>query len=171
MVSHNTGVAIAGASAVAAAVSVGVAGGTLEEGIEAAIEAARLGAGRGHWVAGADVASRIDWVVRLAGGNEPEATLNWIASLIGTSLATQEAVPAAFGVLAAYPGEPWAASCAAASLGGDADTIAAMTGAMAGAFAGMMGLPREAIATVREVNDIDFDPLAASLVGLREGGS
>ena len=49
-----------------------------------------------------------------------------IYSLVGTSLATQESVPAAFAVLSAVPGDPWQACLLAASLGGDCDTIAAM---------------------------------------------
>ena len=62
-VTHNTGIALAGAAAVAAAVSAGVGGATVAEATEMGIQAAHAGASRGHWVAGADVASRIAWAI------------------------------------------------------------------------------------------------------------
>ena len=67
-VTHNTGVALAGAAAVAAAVSAGVAGAPVPEATDAAIQAASRAAGRGHWVAAADVAARIRWAAGLTGG-------------------------------------------------------------------------------------------------------
>ncbi|HEY8911885.1 ADP-ribosylglycohydrolase family protein, partial [Lacisediminihabitans sp.] len=51
LVSHNTGVAIAGAAAVAAAVSAGVDGATVDEAFDVAIAAAVIARTRGHWVA------------------------------------------------------------------------------------------------------------------------
>ena len=66
-----------------------------------------------------------------------------IYTLVGTSLATQESVPAAFAVLAAEPADPWQACLLAASLGGDCDTIAAMAGAIAGACHGVTAFPPE----------------------------
>ena len=65
-------------------------------------------------------------------------------SLVGTSLAAQESVPAAFAVLAASPGDPWLACRLAASLGGDCDTIAAMAGAIGGACHGVEAFPAAA---------------------------
>ena len=64
-----------------------------------------------------------------------------IATLVGTSLATQESVPAAFAVLALAGDDPWLACRLGASVGGDCDTIAAMAGAMAGACCGVDALP------------------------------
>ena len=64
-VTHNTSLALAGAAAVAAAVSAGVAGASVPAAIDAGVAAARLGARRGRWVAGADVAARIQWAVGL----------------------------------------------------------------------------------------------------------
>ena len=148
-VTHNTGIALAGAAAVAAAVSAGVSGAGLAAATAAAVQAARLGAERGHWVAGADVAARIEWAVRLVAGRDQAQAAELIYTLVGTSLATQESVPAAFAVLAAAPGDPWRACLLAASLGGDCDTIAAMAGAIAGACTGAEAFPPEAIAAHR----------------------
>jgi ADP-ribosylglycohydrolase len=156
-VTHNTGVAIAAASAVAAAVSAGVDGATVREAIPVAIRAAELGATRGYWVAGADVARRIEWAVTLGTPTE-------VYELVGTSLASQESVPAAFALLAQSE-YPWQAVTRAASLGGDSDTIAAIVGAIAGACGG--AFPDAAVETVRTVNRLDLVQLAEELLALR----
>jgi ADP-ribosylglycohydrolase len=166
-VTHNTGVALAGASAVAAAVSAGIDGASLTEAFGVAIEAARLGAARGRWVAAASVSRRIEWAVSLADPDDPAGSERTLYELIGTSLATQESVPAAFGILATHPDDPWAACLAAASLGGDSDTIAAMAGAIGGACLGMDAFPADAVKTVRQVNRLDLGALARDLVALR----
>jgi len=163
-VSHDTGVAIAGAAAVAAAVSAGIDG---QSYLPVALAAARIGAKRGNWVAAADVASRIDLATTLASPLEPAASLTAIYEVIGTSLATQESVPAAFGILAIFPDDPWKAVCAAASLGGDSDTVAAMAGAIAGAVHGVDAWPEGARAMVRDVNHLDLESVAHALLALR----
>ena len=174
-VTHNTGIALAGAAAVAAAVSAGVSGATVAQATALGIQAARLAAGRGHWVAGADVAARIEWAAGLVAdraradgepGGEAEAA-GLIYTLVGTSLATQESVPAAFAVLAAVPADPWRACRLAASLGGDCDTIAAMTGAIAGACHGVGSFPPEAIAAI-DAQSLGLAALAGELLALRD---
>jgi ADP-ribosylglycohydrolase len=166
-VTHNTGLALAGAAAVAAAVSAGVGGAGIAEATAMAVQAARLAAGRGRWVAGADVAARIEWAVSLVSGLDPGAAAEQIYTLVGTGLASQESVPAAFAVLAAVPGDPWQACLLAASLGGDCDTIAAMAGAVAGACHGTAAFPPEAIAVV-DAQGLGLAALADALLALRD---
>jgi ADP-ribosylglycohydrolase len=166
-VTHNTGIALAGAAAVAAAVSAGVSGATVARATALGVQAARLAAGRGHWVAGADVAARIEWAAGLVTGHHQEVAANLIYTLVGTSLATQESVPAAFAVLAAVPADPWRACRLAASLGGDCDTIAAMTGAIAGACHGVGSFPPEAIAAI-DAQGLGLAALVGELLALRD---
>jgi ADP-ribosylglycohydrolase len=163
---HNTTVALAGAAAVAAAVSAGIDGADIAAATSTAIEAAELGAQRGHWLAGADVAARIRWAVDLVAGAEPERAAEVINTLVGTSLATQESVPAAFAVLSAVPGDPWQACLLAASLGGDSDTIAAMAGAIGGACHGLAAFPPQAVRAV-DGNGLRIAELAEGLFALR----
>jgi ADP-ribosylglycohydrolase len=185
-VTHNTGIALAGAAAVAAAVSAGVSGAGIAEATALAIDAARIAAGRGHWVAGADVAARIEWATSLVAGRPQAEAAELIYTLVGTSLATQESVPAAFAVLAAishdpaashdptashdpaasHDPDPWQACLLAASLGGDCDTIAAMAGAIAGACSGVTAFPPEAIAVI-DVQGLKLAALADDLYALR----
>jgi len=165
---HNTGVALAGAAAVAAAVSAGIDGATVPEAVALAVEAARRAVRRGFWVAAADVAERIIWATELVRGASAEQASERVNLLVGTSLATQESVPAAFALLSALQDDPWQATLLAASVGGDCDTIAAMTGAIAGACHGVDAFPADARATVARVNDLDLDTVADRLLKLRE---
>jgi ADP-ribosylglycohydrolase len=167
LVTHNTSIALAGAAAVAAAVSAGIDGADVATATAAGVAAARLGALRGHWTAGADVAARIDWAASLVAGAEPARAAEVIYTLVGTSLATQESVPAAFAVLSAVPNEPWRACLLAASLGGDCDTIAAMAGAIGGACHGLAAFPPDAIATM-DAHGLELAELADSLYQLRK---
>src|SRR5439155_1014058 len=93
---------------------------------------AKLGAERGHWVAGADVAARIEWAAALVAGRPAAEAAGVIYTLVGTSLATEESVPAAFAVLSAAPGDPWRACLLAASLGGGGDMLATSSEVTAG---------------------------------------
>ncbi len=165
-VTHGTSLALAGAAAVAAAVSAGVSGASVPEAIAAAIAAARIAAGRGRWVAGADVAARIEWATQLVAGLPPAEAADVIYRLVGTGLATQESVPAAFAALTATPDDPWLTCRFAASLGGDCDTIAAMAGAVAGACHGVAAFPGPAIAVI-DRHRLDLPGLAAALLALR----
>lgn len=165
---HGTGLALAGAGAVAAAVSTGVSGHPFEVAVDTAVRAAADGATRGSYVAGADVGTRIRWAVDVVTGLDPIEMLTRISSLVGTSLATQESVPAAFAIASLFPTDPWEAARHAASLGGDADTIAAIAGAIVGACCGGSAFPEALAATVEAVNpDLGLAALAADLLALR----
>lgn len=179
---HHTGLAVSGAAAIAAAVSAGVAGASTEEALRAAVAAARLGARRGHHAAGAQVADRTAWALQLVretgdaravlGAGDADAVLDVVDRLVGTSLATQESVPAALALVAAFPDDPWEACRHAASVGGDCDTIAAMTGAVAGAVHGASAFPPAAVDAVRAANpDLHLEELARDLLALRTSGA
>ena len=72
-------------------------------------------------------------------------------------------------MLAAVPGDPWLACRLAASLGGDCDTIAAMTGAVAGACHGAGAFPPAALAVI-DAQGLGLPGLADDLYALRLQG-
>jgi ADP-ribosylglycohydrolase len=109
-VTHYTTVAIAGAAAVAAAVSAGIGGGSVADATALAIRSAELGQQRGEWVAGASLARRIPWAIGLIDIDDHDRSVGDGVELVGTSIATQESVPAAFAILALHPNDPWQAS-------------------------------------------------------------
>lgn len=165
-VTHDTGLGIAGASAIAAAVSVGLDGATRSEAVDAAIAAATIGATRGHWVAGADIAAKTAWARAYLAAVAPAGRIDAISQVIGTSVASQESVVAAL-ALVSLELDPWQTLGIAASIGGDTDTIAAMAGAVLGAVHGPSAWPADAVATVVAVNGLDLPPLVDGLLALR----
>ena len=166
---HNTGLAIAAASAVAFAISSGVSGNPLTESLDGAVDVAERAAGRGYWVAGADIAARIRLARSLAhtlpgsSGDRAEQ----LALIIGTSLASQESIPLAFGLLELFPNSPWQLCCEAATLGGDSDTVAAIAGAILGAHVGRDAFPPDKLAILNRVNALDLAGVATQLLALR----
>lgn len=170
---HNTSIAIASAAAVAAAVSLGVSGGDWRAASGHAVAAARLGAALGHWVTGGDIAQRILWAQELVRGKPEKDAIRLIVDLVGTGVASQESVPAAFAVLEVAQGDAWRAAVIAANLGGDTDTIGAIAAGMAGACSGLSGLPQDRIARLTGIDLADVRTLASDLVVARtaKGGS
>jgi len=167
LATHHTGVAMAGAAAVAAAVSAAIDGAAFAEMLALAREAAGLAALRGHHFNGSDVGARIGWAVELVRGLDDEEAMDAAYDLIGTGVATQETVATAFALASRWPDDVWTACRQAAQLGGDADTIGAITGALVGARVGLEGFPAEALALVQRVNDLSFAAVAAPLLDLR----
>jgi ADP-ribosylglycohydrolase len=164
---HNTSIAIASAAAVAAAVSCGIAGGDWRTALDRAVVAAKQGAALGHWVTGGDIAARIDWARGLVRGKAVTDGIRLIVDLVGTGVASQESIPAAFAVLEIAGGDPWQAAVISANLGGDTDTIGAIAAGMAGACAGFSRLPREHIARLKGLDIAQVRALAADLVAVR----
>ncbi|MER9017023.1 ADP-ribosylglycohydrolase family protein [Mesorhizobium sp. M0898] len=164
---HNTSVAIAAAAAVAAAVSRGVAGGDWRAASDSAIAAARCGATLGHWVTGGDIAARIGWGQELVRGKATKDAIRLITDLVGTGVASQESVPAAFAVLEVAGGNPWQAAVISANLGGDTDTIGAIATGVAGACTGFSRLPQNRIADLKGIDIAAVGALTADLVAAR----
>jgi len=142
---HNTSIAISAAAAVATVISHGIDGADWDVALGYAVDAARQSESQGHWVAGGSLAARIAWALDLVDGCSLEEGINRVFDRVGTSVASQESVPAAFAVLKLAKGDAWQAAVIAANLGGDTDTIGAIAGSMAGACAGYESLPKDRI--------------------------
>ncbi len=167
--SHNTDVAVSGASAVAGAIAAAlVEHSTLDEVIAAGQIAADLGRKHGHTWIGASVSRRIDLAVQIArSGQSERQRLQDLYDLVGATLAISEAVPAAFGVLVMANGDPIQSAIYAAALSGDADTVAAMACAMAGAWKGAASFPPAVIAKIQQANPMmDFEMIIQGLYKL-----
>ncbi|HTU72653.1 MAG TPA: ADP-ribosylglycohydrolase family protein [Trebonia sp.] len=173
-VTHNTNLGIAAAAAVAAAVSAGIEGAGLPDALDLAERAAQEGARHGHWCAGGEIAARIRWARRWArdlgpGPSEDRGDLvgDAVYAVVGTSVAAQESVVAAFALVEALGSAPIDVLTTAAGLGGDTDTIAAIAGAIVGAQHGLSGLPADLVAEVQRVNGLRLEPVVDGLLELR----
>ncbi|MCA0847835.1 ADP-ribosylglycohydrolase family protein [Salipiger thiooxidans] len=162
-VTHNTGEAIAAASAVAMVVSAGVAGQGFDASLDPALAAARAGQALGNAVGEPDMAGRIALALEIAETGDEEQLI----ATIGSSVASRESVPMAFGLLRLARGDLWQALLSAANIGDDTDTIGAIAGAMGGATG--CPLPDAVVAEVTEASGLDLAPVARALLSLRQG--
>ncbi|WP_292242833.1 ADP-ribosylglycohydrolase family protein [Mesorhizobium sp.] len=100
-------------------------------------------------------------------GTAVTEAIRLIVDLVGTGVASQESIPAAFAVLEIAGGDPWRAAVISANLGGDTDTIGAIAAGMAGACAGFSRLPQEHINRLKGLDIAQVRGLAADLVAAR----
>ena len=163
---HHTDVAISGAAAVAGAIAAGmVPGATLDDMIQAGIDAADRGRQLGYRWMGPSVSRRIQMAVAIAQGpGTVRKRIRELYDVVGATLAIPESVPAAFGILVLAQGDPCQAAVYAAALSGDADTIAAMACAMAGAWRGASAIPEQIQEQLRAANpELDFEGVGKGL--------
>ncbi|MCK5108252.1 MAG: ADP-ribosylglycohydrolase family protein [Methanosarcinales archaeon] len=147
LATHGADVAIAGACAIACAVSSAIDGAGIEGIIQAGIEGAE------H--ASNDLATRIRESVMLTSGK----TLEEVIDTVGCGIETMEAVPATFAVIASEQ-DFRSGVLAAVNLGGDADTIASMVGAiLGGMLPGRGAIPGEWIDACRRGSAGDVETL------------
>lgn len=155
MPTHCTGVAISASCAVAAAVAEALRpGATVASVVSTSRRAARLGEGRGAQLAYPSVEKRIAMAARIARGKTPERAAEELYDRIGADISSSDAIPTALGLFAAGGGDPMRTITLTANMGGDTDTIGAMAGGIAGAYAGIDAFPRSILDTVERVNGL-----------------
>jgi len=164
---HNTSAAISAAAAVAAVVSAGIDGALVREALVVGLHAARIGESYGESTPRPTVSEQLERAIEIGSVLRGVELINEVNERIGTSLASNESVPAAFALLVAYRNHSWEACCVAASMGGDCDTIGAIVGAMSGACAGSASFPAWAIDVVETTNSLDLRTVSRRLLTLR----
>lgn len=169
---HNTDLAFAGAGAVAASVAAAL---MPKVDVLSVVDAALFGAQKGYEIARTEsvttrspsMIERIKLAVTIAvGGNDFDTTCARLGDVIGCGLPIIEAVPAAIGIFVAARGNARQSVTGAVNLGGDADTVAAISGAISGAYSGIECVDQQLAATLLEVNAIDLDLLAERILNL-----
>ncbi len=163
---HPYNITISAGAAIAAAVATAVEdGATLDQVLQAGIEGAKLGFLEGtkqcKRLAGPSVEKRIRLAIEIA-----ERRLGWedtmkeLSDIIGTGHSVAEAVPCAFGILAANPDNAMGAVKMGVNIGGDTDTVATMVGAMAGALYGARSFPPHFLEIINRANGFDLERIA-----------
>lgn len=169
-VTHATRQGFQSAALVAAAVSLGIDAGTADvtDLLWKAVAFVRSLPERGAWSPEPDVVAATHRALKLAA--QPASSLEWLAEQIGTSVASAQAIPMAFALLARDPSP--CALLQAANLGGDTDTIGAIAGAILGANLGVEVFDAYGLAQVEQVSQLDLPSVATDLLALRdrEGG-
>ena len=169
-VTHATRQGFQSAALVAAAVSLGIDAGAADvtDLLWKAVAFVRSLPERGAWSPEPDVVAATHRALKLAA--QPASSPQWLAEQIGTSVASAQAIPMAFALLARDPSPR--ALLEAANLGGDTDTIGAIAGAILGASLGVEVFDAYGLAQVEQVSQLDLPSVATDLLALRdrEGG-
>ena len=169
-VTHATRQGFQSAALVAAAVSLGIDAGAADVTalLWEAVDFVRSLPERGAWSPEPDVVAATHRALKLAA--QPASSPQWLAGQIGTSVASAQAIPMAFALLARDPSPR--ALLQAANLGGDTDTIGAIAGAILGASLGVEVFDAYGLAQVEQVSQLDLPSVATDLLALRdrEGG-
>lgn len=169
---HGTTTAISGAAAVAFAVARALSERpNLEEIIDAGSQGAQIGRTCGAWAWATPLEKRIELALRLVSESpKPEAALSALADYVGTDMLVAESVASVFGIVAMAEGDPMKAIQYGANIGGDTDTIAALAGAICGAWKGVDVIDQDMIAQIERVNQLDLKMEASRLVDIIERG-
>lgn len=168
-VTHATRQGFQSAALVAAAVSLGIdAASSSASDVRAllweAVSYVAFLSPLGAWAPDPDVVAATRRALELA-STPPSPSLELLAEQIGSSVASAQAIPMAFALLARDPSPR--ALLDAANLGGDTDTIGAIAGAILGAAAGVGVFDGRALAQVEEVSRLGLQPIASKLLELR----
>jgi ADP-ribosylglycohydrolase len=135
--------------------------------LDAARKGASVGQQQGNWAWSTNLEKRIDLAIRLVQENpDPKIALRSLYDFVGVDILVAESVATSFGVVALAKGDPMLAITYGANIGGDTDTIAALAGAICGAYSGIEAFDREMIAYIEEVNHINLATEAVRLEDL-----
>lgn len=120
---------------------------------------------RGGWTPDPDVVAATRRAMQLV-ANPASSSLECLVEQVGTSVASAQAIPMAFALLARDPSPQ--ALLDAANLGGDTDTIGAIAGAILGAALGVEVLPTDSLTMIEEVSHLGLSSVAGDLLELRD---
>jgi len=174
--SHNTQIAISAACAIAAGVAHALTDGADVYSVaQACLAGARRGeelaAEKARVVAGPRVLRRIELAIELAiKAQTLEEAMENIEAYIGNSVDAGESVPAAIGLFVFAGGNTLESIVGGTNIGNDTDTIAAMSGALAGALNGFSAVRQDLYATFKEANkdEADVEALARGLTNIAQ---
>ena len=120
---------------------------------------------RGAWTPDPDVVAATRRAMQLV-ANPASSSLECLVEQVGTSVASAQAIPMAFALLARDPSPQ--ALLDAANIGGDTDTIGAFAGAILGAALGVEVLPADSLSMIEEVSHLGLSSVAGDLLALRD---
>jgi len=169
---HNNNLSISGACAVAASLAKALEenatlDGVIEAGIYGAEKGFKIGTDMNKIAAGPSVSKRIKLAVKIGkNAKNFDEALREIYDIIGTGIHVSEAVPAVYGILAAFNGDAEKCIIAGVNIGGDTDTVATMVGGIAGALKGTKSLPEDYIKILNDANDYNLEKTAEEIFNL-----
>lgn len=155
---HNTSVAMEAAAALGFAFHAAASGASFDKIIEAVSNGSRAGFEMStEKYIGASSGKRFEYAFEIIKKIKyPEEVNSFIYNVIGTTMASNEIVPAALSIFAFAKDDVWTAIRMGASIGGDTDTIAALSGALSALYANGHNIPQKIVDEVVHVNNLDL---------------
>lgn len=162
---HNTSIAIQGASIVAGIVSYAVFGGSdLDRMWGLAEEIAKKSMNSGFQIPSASIIERMKLVRQIIKDCSMEESIKNLYEIAGTGVETIETIPAVLAIVELSQGDPMISAKISASLGGDTDTIGAISTAICGGM--NPDFDNSLVYKLENTNDINFDELSRKLFEL-----
>ena len=167
-VTHDTVAGFQSAALIATTVSLGLEGMTVRQALHESLRLVSSMETPGAWTPKASVPARARQSIRLSEEFSDEDDFeHHLIEDCGTSVEANESVAAAFALSWRFADNPQSALLTAVNLGGDTDTIAAMTGAMTGACTGPEVFDPALCSQVASVSHLDLQKTARGLIALR----
>lgn len=169
LATHGTQAGISGACAIAAGVAEAMMPqatvfSIVKASLSGAEEGEILGKRLARTVPVPSVPLRIRLAISLAlKSKTTEEASERFSKIIGTGLPAYESIPTAIGIFLSCGGDPVECVKMGANIGNDTDTIASMTGALAGAFKGFTQVPATWYKKVEKVNQLHLSETAGKL--------
>ena len=172
---HTNPLSLAGACAAAGATAAAFGKGIsylelIQAGIASAKEGYELTAPHFGPLAGGDIERRIGLAteIGLKYQHDFEKAMITIADTIGCGIYAYEAIPAAFGMIAATKGETMPALIMSVNAGSDADSVACIIGYILGAYRGTGSMPDKFLSMIDTANDFSLEHLAEGILKIVE---
>lgn len=164
---HNTSVALEAAMAFAFAVHSALSGNAVEEVLQKALEGASIGRKMGVKVVAASTEARVKMLLQtIPSLGDKEDVLKALYDLVGTEMVANQVVPVVFGIVYYTWDDPWQAICMGASIGGDTDTIASMSGLLATLLCNGHNIPQSILEKVLQTNRLQLEKYVVNIVRL-----
>lgn len=167
---HNTSTAIEAAMAYAFALRGALSEKSMDEIIDAAVQGAEEGKKTvGYEMCAPSIAARIRHLQKISADiKEVDDYLDFIYYVFGTGLESVDVCTAVLGIFMFAGKDVWLSVRMGASIGGDTDTIAALSGALCAAYSGSHNIPKDLLSDVIRVNRLDTENIADRIISLQE---
>lgn len=168
---HGTNIAISGAACLAAAVAEALKEDSrLPDIIDAALYGAKAGESKGFIIREVSIAEKIKSAMSLI---EKETDLNKCAGALyecmGFSMETDEIIPVIIALFHKSDGRMMDAVKASVNMGGDTDTVGALTGALCGAYTGTRFLNGKIVSEIERINGLNFREISQDFIKGKDG--
>lgn len=163
---HNTSTALEAAMAYAFALRTAFEAVSTDMVIHSALEGAAAGMEHAPYrMCAASSAERIKYLKQVIPGFKTgDELLDFLFDIFGTGLESEDICPAVMSIFLYAKDDVWLAIRLAASMGGDTDTVAALSGALCCAFAKRHNIPYSVLTAVTDANQLDLSSLSADIV-------